>query len=51
MDRFGKTFIDASDHELYIVEHSERDSFWGAKKVNDETLNGQNILGKLLMEL
>jgi len=51
MDRFGKTFIEASDRGLYIVEHSERDGFWGAKKVNDETLNGQNVLGKLLMEL
>ena len=51
MDRFGRTLMDASDQGLYIVEHSERDSFWGAKKVNDETLNGQNTLGKLLMEL
>jgi type I restriction enzyme S subunit len=34
-----------------IVEESRKDDFWGAKAVDDDTLIGMNILGRLLMEL
>lgn len=34
-----------------IVEESTKDEFWAAKFVDDNTLLGQNILGRLLMEL
>ncbi len=34
-----------------IVEHSRRDRYWGAVALNDEELEGQNVLGRLLMEL
>jgi ribA/ribD-fused uncharacterized protein len=34
-----------------IVEDSYKDTFWGAKAVNSDRLVGQNILGRLLMEL
>lgn len=34
-----------------IVEESRKDDFWGAKPASDETLNGRNVLGRLLMEL
>ena len=37
--------------DLPIVEHSRRDRFWGAVALNDEELEGQNVLGRLLMEL
>lgn len=34
-----------------IVEDSRKDSYWGAIPRDDDTLNGQNVLGRLLMEL
>ena len=36
-----------------IVEQSRKDDYWGAKLADEagETLIGQNILGRLLMEL
>ena len=34
-----------------IVEDSRKDDYWGAKTVGDEGLSGQNVLGRLLMEL
>jgi len=34
-----------------IVEYSYKDTFWGAKKINDDYLYGVNALGRLLMEL
>jgi hypothetical protein len=34
-----------------IVEQSRRDAFWGAKPLDDDTLVGQNVLGRLLTEL
>lgn len=36
---------------LPIVEESQKDTFWGAKPVDAETLFGANVLGRLLMEL
>jgi ribA/ribD-fused uncharacterized protein len=40
-----------STGEKPIVEDSGRDNFWGAIADGDEILIGQNILGRLLMEL
>ena len=37
--------------EKPIVEESRRDDFWGAKRLDDDTLKGANILGRLLIEL
>lgn len=37
--------------ERLIVEQSRRDAFWGAKPVDEQTLVGMNVLGRLLMEL
>lgn len=34
-----------------IVEDSRKDGYWGAIPKDDNTLNGQNVLGRLLMEL
>ena len=34
-----------------IVEDSRNDSYWGAVSQDHNTLNGQNVLGRLLMEL
>ncbi|MBM3396650.1 MAG: NADAR family protein, partial [Betaproteobacteria bacterium] len=34
-----------------IVEESRRDDFWGARPVDEQTLVGMNVLGRLLMEL
>ncbi|MBF0339367.1 MAG: NADAR family protein [Magnetococcales bacterium] len=40
-----------STGELPIVEESRKDSFWGAKPVEGDSLEGMNVLGRLLMEL
>ena len=34
-----------------IVEQSRKDDFWGAKPIDERTLVGRNVLGRLLMEL
>ncbi len=34
-----------------IVEDSRKDDYWGAKPNGDNILEGQNVLGRLLMEL
>jgi type I restriction enzyme S subunit len=34
-----------------IVEESKKDSFWGAKPLEDGTLKGTNALGRCIMEL
>ena len=47
-DKFSKLLLDTENKP--IVEQSRRDSFWGAKPVDDETLVGMNVLGRLLME-
>lgn len=36
---------------MAIVEKSRRDAFWGAKPMDDQILDGTNVLGRLLMEL
>ncbi|MDF3840976.1 NADAR family protein [Pseudomonas citronellolis] len=50
-DEFGRLLLATKDRP--IVEQSRKDDYWGAKAVGvaDETLIGQNILGRLLMEL
>ncbi len=48
-ERFGALLL--STGERPIVEQSRRDAFWGAKVVDDATLVGQNVLGRLLSDL
>jgi ribA/ribD-fused uncharacterized protein len=50
-EAFGDLLLATKDRP--IVEQSRKDDYWGAKVVgvDDETLVGQNILGRLLMEL
>lgn len=36
---------------LPIVEESRRDDYWGARMIDDKFFLGQNVLGRLLMEL
>lgn len=46
---FGSLLRDTGNRN--IVENSRRDDFWGAIPVDDGTLRGRNVLGRLLMEL
>lgn len=48
-DEFGRLLLATRDRQ--IVEQSRKDDYWGAKLRDDETLVGQNVLGRLLMEL
>ena len=48
-DAFSKLLLETGDRP--IVEQSRKDEFWGAKPVDDHTLVGMNVLGRLLMEL
>lgn len=50
-EEFGRLLL--ATHDRPIVEQSRKDDYWGAK-LSDETgdrLIGQNVLGRLLMEL
>lgn len=47
--RFSSLLLETGNHP--IVEQSRRDRFWGSVPTGDFTLQGQNVLGKLLMEL
>jgi len=47
--RFGQVLEKTG--ERAIVEESNKDSFWGAKPIEDGKLMGRNVLGRLLMEL
>ncbi len=49
--KFGRLLLRTGDRP--IVEDSPRDGFWGAvpSKGDPDLLQGQNVLGKLLMEL
>jgi ribA/ribD-fused uncharacterized protein len=40
-----------STDNLPIVEDSRKDDYWGARPIDDDVLSGQNVLGRLLMEL
>src|SRR6266852_4527517 len=48
-EKFGDLLLSTGDQP--IVEESYRDPFWGAKPIDPETLQGANILGRLLVEL
>ncbi len=48
-ETFSKILKQTGDRP--IVEHSRKDSFWGAKKMDDGRFVGMNVLGRLLMEL
>ncbi|BDU38107.1 TPA: NADAR family protein [Vibrio parahaemolyticus] len=48
-DAFSKELLATQD--LHIVEISFKDKFWGATPVTGDRLLGQNVLGRLLMEL
>ena len=45
-EKFGDLLL--STGEKPIVEMSYRDQFWGAKPIDEETLIGTNVLGRLL---
>lgn len=48
-DKFGELLLSTEDRP--IVEESYRDQYWGAKPLDRQTLLGENVLGKLLVEL
>lgn len=48
-EKFSNLLI--STNNKPIVEDSRRDSFWGAIQKDDGNLVGENVLGRLLMEL
>lgn len=50
-EEFGRLLLATRDQS--IVEQSRKDDYWGAKLVDDtgDILVGQNVLGRLLMEL
>lgn len=47
--KFGDLLISTGPRP--IVEESRKDDFWGAKPTDENVLWGQNVLGRLLMEL
>jgi ribA/ribD-fused uncharacterized protein len=50
-EEFGRLLLATRDRP--IVEQSRKDDYWGAKLTDEtgDTLIGQNVLGRLLMEL
>ncbi len=40
-----------STGEHDIVEHSEKDQFWGASKDSEGNFYGMNVLGRILMDV
>lgn len=48
-EKFSELLLRTGDRP--IVEESRKDDFWGAKPVDERTLVGMNVLGRLLMEL
>ncbi|MDI1222345.1 NADAR family protein [Acinetobacter sp.] len=48
-NEFEKLLLETGD--LQIVESSNKDAFWGAKPIDENSLVGVNALGRLLMEL
>jgi ribA/ribD-fused uncharacterized protein len=49
MNGFGNVLLATGDSS--IVERSAKDRYWGAIESDDGTLEGENVLGRLLMEL
>ncbi|MDM7005950.1 NADAR family protein [Klebsiella michiganensis] len=39
-----------STGSINIVEHSDKDLFWGARRESDGSFYGMNVLGRILME-
>lgn len=48
-EKFGELLLASGKGD--IVENSSKDRFWGAVPVNDDYLQGQNVLGVLLWKL
>lgn len=48
IEKFGELLLETKN--LPIVEESNKDPFWGAKRTEDK-FEGANVLGRLLMEL
>lgn len=48
-DKFSHALL--STGSKAIVEDSSKDTYWGAKEIGHDLLEGQNVLGRLLMEL
>lgn len=48
-ESFSQLLLETGDR--HIVEQSRKDDFWGAKPVDDQTLLGANVLGRLLKQL
>ena len=48
-DIFSKLLLETGNYP--IVEQSRRDDYWGARPLDERTLVGMNVLGRLLMEL
>lgn len=49
LDTFGDLLLRTGNHD--IVEKKRATDFWGAKFTDDGLLVGENVLGRLLMEL
>ncbi|RJF93481.1 NADAR family protein [Sphingomonas cavernae] len=47
--KFSELLLSTGDRP--IVEDSRKDGYWGAMPQDADTLNGQNVLGRLLMDL
>ena len=47
--KFSELLLSTGDRP--IVEDSRKDSYWGAMPQDDDRLSGQNVLGRLLMDL
>lgn len=48
-DKFGSLLRDSGT--ATIVEYSAKDNIWGATPTDNDTLEGENILGRLLMKI
>lgn len=48
--RFGKLLLSTGDKPI-VEKKVRRADFWGAREMDDGSLVGENILGRLLMEL
>ncbi|MCC0807566.1 NADAR family protein [Methylobacterium sp. W2] len=48
-DKFSRLLISTDNKP--IVEDSSKDSYWGAIPINGNILEGENVLGRLLMEI
>ncbi|WP_294298468.1 NADAR family protein [uncultured Sphingomonas sp.] len=49
-DKFGRALLETGDKDI-VEKKVNRTDFWGAKVQEDGQLEGQNVLGRLLMEL